>query len=515
MDDYMLVSTFKKQYIENKIIFMLMILSIIFCSSKAFAWNDTVTHRHLTDQTVNFLKYLHSDLISPDIIEYARKSLVKGAVEEDGCWSTEENGGRFSLRSWFHFLPRINHVIASGEASSIDWAFRPGLYLSRTYIGRNVYWPLRNQHKWSDAIDKLGVIDRDGTDKGLVALGHLLHLIQDLTVPAHVRNDPHPPGNKDVLEKYGEKHVEKIKLPSSNEPLISFTDREKFFQDLSDDVRNNYYSQNSIPQDPFAPDSKPRASYIIDNYLADQSWRKLCRQQYIVSNPSYPIDDLIQAEQFSELSAKAILYGARFIIHFYNKVKAILPTIQENFNNDNFNHDLFQIYTQSGPWVVTVKNRLEIWIPSDSYGNYLVGSLFSKFKLSGDFDVQVDFGLLDWPASSGISTGINTSLPSSVLRTSFGPEEGGSREIYYLSINGHVTQIPTTDTTGKLRMKREGNKIEGFYWHNNAWQSIASYTDSTYGMDLGVNISAHSSTPSHFSGQKVRVALDNLLIANY
>ena len=34
-----------------------------------------------------------------------------------------------------------------------------------------------------------------GGDKayGLEALGHVLHLLEDATVPDHTRNDPHPP----------------------------------------------------------------------------------------------------------------------------------------------------------------------------------------------------------------------------------------------------------------------------------------------------------------------------------
>jgi hypothetical protein len=124
--------------------------------------------------------------------------------------------------------------------------------------------------------------------------------------------------------------------------------------------------------------------------------------------------------------------------------------------------------------------------------------------------VQVDFDLLTWPVSSGIKVGIDSDFPSSVHRAS----TSGPLEEYYIWINRRMLKIPTTDTSGKLRMTRKGNTFEGFYWQNNDWKSIGSFTDSTYGREIGINISANTGTPSSFSGQMVKVAFDNLRITN-
>ncbi len=187
-------------------------------------------------------------------------------------------------------------------------------------------------------------------------------------------------------------------------------------------------------------------------------------------------------------------------------------TIYENFDNNQFNSDYFFIHTMgTGPSAVVASKRLEITIPADSSGTNLFAAFSFKNKLSGDFDVQVDFDLIDWPGSNGIKIGINTDLPSSVHRASLsGPWEG-----YYLWINGSNTpNIPSTDALGKLRMTRTGNKIEGFYWQNNAWHSMGSLSDVSYGKDILVNISAGSGTFSNFSGQMVKVAFDNFRITN-
>jgi len=48
---------------------------------------------------------------------------------------------------------------------------------------------------------------RDGNKKrAYQGVGHILHLIQDMSVPAHVRNDAHPPPKGDPYENWTKKH---------------------------------------------------------------------------------------------------------------------------------------------------------------------------------------------------------------------------------------------------------------------------------------------------------------------
>jgi hypothetical protein len=50
------------------------------------------------------------------------------------------------------------------------------------------------------------------------------------------------------------------------------------------------------------------------------------------------------------------------------------------------------------------------------------------------------------------------------------------KEVYFHIILGHYLEVTLSDTGGKLRMKRTGNKMEGFYWNGAALQSIGSPT---------------------------------------
>lgn len=90
---------------------------------------------------------------------------------------------------------------------------------------------------------------------------------------------------------------------------------------------------------------------------------------------------------------------------------AYAGTIYEKFDNNTYNQKMFWIGSQGlGPTTAVANNRLEITIPANASagGNPYPfgGSIGSKFTLVGDFDVQVDFNLFNWPAPVGIQVGI-------------------------------------------------------------------------------------------------------------
>jgi hypothetical protein len=199
-------------------------------------------------------------------------------------------------------------------------------------------------------------------------------------------------------------------------------------------------------------------------------------------------------------------------------------TIFDNFDDNIINPSLWfeGVYPYpplAGPYpsISETSKHLEMTFPSSSSESFFDAYLgFSKI-LRGDFDVQVDFNLLDWTAGNGIRAGITTGLQFNLFRASLGQgEEGGPKEEYSVFYNGSLTEVLTTDTAGKLRIKRTGNKVEGFYWNweNGIWQSIVSYTDPTLGVETEIYIEAVTGDPSYFLGQTVTVAFDNFRVTN-
>jgi hypothetical protein len=149
----------------------------------------------------------------------------------------------------------------------------------------------------------------------------------------------------------------------------------------------------------------------------------------------------------------------------------------ETFDNGTYNHNLFGVITSgtpNQPTVTVVNKHLEVTISGLINGLFMGGlQMLGSYRLMGDFDVQVDFNLSAWPANNGVGAGIVSPLFSVARVASNG--QPGLYDTYSFGIPGKgITNVTTTDTSGKLRLKRTGSTVQAFYWGSNDWQSIAS-----------------------------------------
>jgi hypothetical protein len=185
----------------------------------------------------------------------------------------------------------------------------------------------------------------------------------------------------------------------------------------------------------------------------------------------------------------------------------------ENFANNQYNTELWQIGTMGqGPLTYVANDSLVISIPPTATGSF-IGMMSSAFGLAGDFDVQCDYDLSDWPSGNGLRAGIIfADGAASITRCSPGASEGGPKEVLSFISLGHFIEIPATDRGGKLRLKRTGNTIEGFYWANNDWHSIGYNTDVSLARAGHVMINVNSGNPGFFSGQAAKVLFDNIQV---
>jgi hypothetical protein len=120
---------------------------------------------------------------------------------EDPACTDDPLRGQVScaMRFNFHFYPALRDMVFT-TCSSRQWGFDRGRSCEQTYAPR--YSPMVNVHTWDHAMENRLTIS------GWRQLGWVLHLLQDLTSPAHVRNDAHPAlptevgvlGNPDPLE---------------------------------------------------------------------------------------------------------------------------------------------------------------------------------------------------------------------------------------------------------------------------------------------------------------------------
>jgi hypothetical protein len=185
-------------------------------------------------------------------------------------------------------------------------------------------------------------------------------------------------------------------------------------------------------------------------------------------------------------------------------------TITETFINNDYNGNLWYLGNQGqGTTAQITNNRLEVTVAGNGYSNFTgVG-----FSLTGDFDMKVDFTLINWPASNGTQLAIGTFIKSPSNLFQMARANGNGREQYFNIILGnyHETVVIGPGLSGTLRMVRTGNKMEGFYWDGNKWQLVASATDASLGQEVGVNLGI-GPYGNNYSGIPAKVAFSNIRI---
>jgi Tol biopolymer transport system component len=168
----------------------------------------------------------------------------------------------------------------------------------------------------------------------------------------------------------------------------------------------------------------------------------------------------------------------------------------------------FQLGT--GSQTVVQNGRLLATIAANAtqggqYDNINAG-WYTQCKLVGDFDVQADYQLLAWPPANGVAVTLNAVYPDGPLAIR---ESQAWGEQYSSWISPAFTSLQTLDTTGSLRLQREGNTATASYLAGSTWMPIAS--GPTRLDPATINLET-TSFMNRFAHQEVKIAWDNLRI---
>jgi hypothetical protein len=183
--------------------------------SQIWAYDNTGTHQAISERAVlpqnsildSFLSVeLARDIVDPDLVstpwilqfkefpnginqtvnnKRVREWIEDGSEFEDEPFVRVQNHFHNPLRPW------SQAGLSTGGMSSVLWAQAPD---QNEGVGGG-------KHSWKDARDSYyrALTGRTRTEREeawaetFQTLGHLMHLLQDATVPAHVRDDAHPP----------------------------------------------------------------------------------------------------------------------------------------------------------------------------------------------------------------------------------------------------------------------------------------------------------------------------------
>lgn len=199
-----------------------------------------------------------------------------------------------------------------------------------------------------------------------------------------------------------------------------------------------------------------------------------------------------------------------------NLVSLAQAVYTDDFNDNTMDTAHWRLMDDgTGVSVAEVNQRLEVTIASTTKANpgarMFIAGYTSVCRIRGDFDMQVDYQLLDWPAANGIKVGLGSGL-GAVERVSFVPGDnpGVQREVYLADFNASSQgTIATTDLGGKLRMVRTGNTISGYYFKDGNWVLLTTQPVTT--LDIHYSLGAWGYDAA-FSQKTVKLAFDNFAL---
>jgi hypothetical protein len=262
-----------------------------------FGYSDDITHPILSREAIK----LFETSVGQTFSATEKQVIINGTVEEDS-----------GVRWLEHFYDPINNRgLSNGRfATSKQWAH-----------GQN---SVGNDYTWETAIYDYAYGNKQ---QGLKALGHILHLLQDKTVPDHTRDDAHPLGC--TYESYAKTQTN-LFVPASPIYLNSIDDyfdqaanfsNSNFF---SDDTILTYYVNPKIEKENWEVLSNGTEVNFGSNNLGKLTLIKRYRNNEGVLNTEYSLSDTdnkVMADYWATLAPKAVGYSAGAIKLFFDEVE--------------------------------------------------------------------------------------------------------------------------------------------------------------------------------------------------
>jgi len=171
----------------KKLIFIIIFLflsigSFVFYANKAFLYSS-ITHRGLTQEMIDLYNLEYDRDLTPKQAEL----ILKGSIDED-----------ILPRPAFHLYDPIYNRAPFGVYTAKTWVLGPGIQtpgilklaaIEQIFKGTFLH---HGDYSWSASVK---YYTKNDINEAYYGLGHILHLIEDMTVPAHSRNDHHLMGD--------------------------------------------------------------------------------------------------------------------------------------------------------------------------------------------------------------------------------------------------------------------------------------------------------------------------------
>ncbi|MEK9175044.1 MAG: lamin tail domain-containing protein, partial [Patescibacteria group bacterium] len=301
-----------------------------------FAYDDKTAHPALTDEIVDLfnLYYPNAKIDDKD------KELIKnGSIGEDvdTRWMHHFYDPIYNRGLWGYSSSKVWALDSFGQAS-LDAGYIQGGSVLETVSTRP--FDSRTDYSWDRAIYDYVWADKE---RGLEGLGHILHLLEDASVPDHTRNDAHPP----ILDfgspyefwtkRFTDKTTDGLALSIFNENLKPNTYKilQEPFYSLAKYSNENFFSKDTIFDKEY---TNPTIDSIQVEKLSNQKNYKfgykvvgidkyrIVRIEKLLgdSSDNYSLldkDNLILNDYWVRLSKQAVLHGTGVIKLFLEEAE--------------------------------------------------------------------------------------------------------------------------------------------------------------------------------------------------
>ncbi|MCK5285927.1 MAG: lamin tail domain-containing protein [Candidatus Pacebacteria bacterium] len=324
--------------IRKYVIFILTLTGIILIPVFSIeAYNNITTHPALTKETIELFNYQYPDL---KLADEEKEKLMLGSLEEDVPES----------RCLNHFYdPIYKDALSFGiitlSLNAKEWSQDTIMQMGAVNVAgigiTKDLFSAKPDYSWERAIFDYVHNDKE---RALEALGHVLHLIQDMSVPAHVRNDDHPIWDpspyEDYTSNFTKDNIRDISLILEEEKEILFDNVDTYFDSMAGFTNKNFFSKDTVNNEiRFRRYTEPVVDFeridkqtgVIFGYrkIKDENF-KLVKIDYLynklgkIEEVIYKIKDknkLILQDYWQILSKQAVLHGAGVIKLFFDEVE--------------------------------------------------------------------------------------------------------------------------------------------------------------------------------------------------
>lgn len=415
-----------------------------------FSYDNKTTHPALTQEIVKFFNRSYPELT---ITEEDQQKIIQGSIDEDAdarwlyhFYDPVYNRGLVLKDSSFPSDPSLA-FIAGGVQSSWEnaklWAEDTSLQqgsIDKISMGIFTdYFSGTRDYSWDRGIYEYTWGSRD---RSLLTLGHILHLLEDMTVPDHTRNDPHPPilNFESPYEDWTEKFKpENYSSNIGDQTPILFKNLNGYFDSVANYSNNNFFSRDTIfvqqYKYPVIADYRDeilsngisyKFAYSKEGYrLFREDNNPLWYEVITTANKSHfyltDNDDLILSDYWSHLSKQAVLHGAGVVKLFFDEVEKEKQTK-----------------------ILYEKNRSWFGKKIDSLKNALAGisHIFSGSESSPNTSHDADPSLL-----AALSETLPDTSPHTAVSQSNTPPEIPLTAEHTIPTTQTIATPPTTDTT--------------------------------------------------------------------